>query len=115
MPKTLVSGVGRGGGEAPRPRPERGGAPAPPVDGEDGGWGARGGGGGRGGRWGKRPRAVVRAEGGGFPRRMTKAPHRLKVGEGLPGLALQQEAPIVVEHLSQHPTLANSRLQQEGY
>jgi signal transduction histidine kinase len=41
---------------------------------------------------------------------------RLKVGEGPPGLALQQRAPIVVEHLSQHPTLATtSRLRREGY
>jgi GAF domain-containing protein len=41
--------------------------------------------------------------------------HRRKEGEGLAGLALQQRAPIVVEHLAQHPTLANSRLRQEGY
>jgi signal transduction histidine kinase len=41
--------------------------------------------------------------------------HRRKVGEGLSGLVLQQEAPIVVEHLSQHPTLSNSLLRQEGY
>jgi signal transduction histidine kinase len=41
--------------------------------------------------------------------------HRRKVGEGLSGLALQQEAPVVVEHLSQHPTLSNSLLRQEGY
>jgi signal transduction histidine kinase len=41
---------------------------------------------------------------------------RLNVGEGPPGLALQKGAPIVVEHLSQHPTLAStSRLRQEGY
>ena len=40
---------------------------------------------------------------------------RLKVGEGLAGLALQQGAPIVVEHLSQHPTLSNGPLRQEGY
>src|SRR5438093_2130508 len=46
---------------------------------------------------------------------MAQDTHRLKVGEGLPGLALQQGAPIVVEHLSQHPTQADSRLQREGY
>jgi signal transduction histidine kinase len=46
---------------------------------------------------------------------MAQIVHRLKVGEGLAGLALQQEAPIVVEHLSQHPTLSNSHLRQEGY
>src|SRR5262249_20963342 len=41
---------------------------------------------------------------------------RLKVGEGRPGLALQQGEPIVVEHLSQHPTLAStSRLRREGF
>src|SRR5215472_9353233 len=40
---------------------------------------------------------------------------RRKEGEGLAGLALQQRAPIVVEHLAQHPTLASSRLRQEGY
>src|SRR5262249_1177709 len=34
---------------------------------------------------------------------------------GLSGLALQQGMPIVVEHLSQHPTLANGPLRQEGY
>jgi signal transduction histidine kinase len=51
----------------------------------------------------------------GFPPQMAQDTYRLKVGEGLPGLALQQEAPIVVEHLSQHPTMANSRLQREGY
>ena len=51
----------------------------------------------------------------GFPPQMAQDTHRLKVGEGLSGLALQQEAPIVVEHLSQHPTLANSRLRREGY
>src|SRR5262249_6853381 len=39
-------------------------------------------------------------------------------GEGLSGLVLQQEAPIVVEHISQHPTLSTlskSLLRQEGY
>ena len=51
----------------------------------------------------------------GFSPQMAQDTYRLKVGEGLSGLALQQEAPIVVEHLSQHPTLANSHLQQEGY
>jgi signal transduction histidine kinase len=51
----------------------------------------------------------------GFPPQMAQDAHRRKVGEGLSGLALQQEAPIVVEHLSQHPTLASSRLRQEGY
>src|SRR5712691_7340294 len=41
---------------------------------------------------------------------------RLKVGEGPPGLALQQGTPVVVEHLSQHPTLAStSRLRREGF
>src|SRR5207244_13148633 len=38
-----------------------------------------------------------------------------KVGEGRPGLALQQGGPIVVEHLSQHPTLADAPLRKEGY
>src|SRR5437867_7050974 len=51
----------------------------------------------------------------GFPPQMAKDTHRLKVGEGLPGLALQHGAPIVVEHLSQHPTQADSRLRREGY
>jgi signal transduction histidine kinase len=46
---------------------------------------------------------------------MAQDSQRRKIGEGLAGLALQQGAPIVVEHLSQHPTLANSRLRQEGY
>src|SRR2546428_5663602 len=40
----------------------------------------------------------------GFSPQMAQDRHRLKAGEGLPGLALQQGAPIVVEHLSQHPT-----------
>jgi signal transduction histidine kinase len=51
----------------------------------------------------------------GVPPQMAQDAHRRKVGEGLSGLALQQEVPIVVEHLSQHPTLANSRLRQAGY
>jgi len=51
----------------------------------------------------------------GFPPQMAQDSRRLKVGEGLPGLALQQGAPIVVERLSQHPTLADSRLRREGY
>jgi|RhiMethySRZTD1v2_1073278.scaffolds.fasta_scaffold76290_2 signal transduction histidine kinase len=51
----------------------------------------------------------------GFSPQMAQDTHRLKVGEGLSGLALQQEAPIVVEHLSQHPTLANGHLRREGY
>ena len=51
----------------------------------------------------------------GLPPQMAQDRHRLKVGEGLPGLALQQGAPVVVEHLSQHPTQADSRLRQEGY
>src|SRR6185295_6398606 len=51
----------------------------------------------------------------GFPSQMAQDTHRLKVGEGLPGLALQQGAPVVVEHLSQHPTQADSRLRREGY
>jgi signal transduction histidine kinase len=52
----------------------------------------------------------------GVPPQMAQDAHRLKVGEGPPGLALQQGAPIVVEHLSQHPTLAStSRLRREGY
>jgi signal transduction histidine kinase len=51
----------------------------------------------------------------GFSPQMAQDTHRLKVGEGLPGLALQQESPIVVEHLSQHPTLADARLRREGY
>ena len=51
----------------------------------------------------------------GFSPQMAQDRHRLKAGEGLPGLALQQGAPIVVEHLSQHPTQADSRLQREGY
>jgi signal transduction histidine kinase len=51
----------------------------------------------------------------GVPPQMAQDAHRRKVGEGLSGLALQQEAPIVVEHLSQHPTLSNSLLRQEGY
>jgi signal transduction histidine kinase len=51
----------------------------------------------------------------GVPPQLAQDAQRRKAGEGLSGLALQQEAPIVVEHLSQHPTLANSRLRQEGY
>jgi signal transduction histidine kinase len=51
----------------------------------------------------------------GIPPQLAQDAHRRKVGEGLSGLALQQEAPIVVEHLSQHPTLSNSRLRQAGY
>jgi signal transduction histidine kinase len=51
----------------------------------------------------------------GVPPQLAQDAHRRKVGEGLSGLALQQEAPIVVEHLSQHPTLADSHLRQEGY
>ena len=43
----------------------------------------------------------------GVPPQMAQDAHRRKVGEGLAGLALQQEAPIVVEHLSQHPTLSD--------
>jgi hypothetical protein len=42
----------------------------------------------------------------GYSPQMAQDTYRLKVGEGLSGLALQQEAPIVVEHLSQHPTVA---------
>ena len=49
----------------------------------------------------------------GISPQLAQASHRRKVGEGLSGLALQQEAPIVVEHLSQYPTLSNIR--QEGY
>jgi signal transduction histidine kinase len=51
----------------------------------------------------------------GVPPQMAQDTHRLKMGDGLPGLALQQGAPIVVERLSQHPTQADSRLRQEGY
>jgi signal transduction histidine kinase len=51
----------------------------------------------------------------GVPPQLAQDAHHRKVGEGLSGLALQQEAPIVVEHLSQHPTLADSRLRQEGF
>jgi signal transduction histidine kinase len=51
----------------------------------------------------------------GIPPQLAQDAHRRKVGEGLSGLALQQDAPLVVEHLSQHPTLSNSRLRQEGY
>jgi signal transduction histidine kinase len=51
----------------------------------------------------------------GFPPQMAQDTHRLKVGQGLSGLAFQQGAPIVVECLSQHPTLAGSRLRREGY
>jgi signal transduction histidine kinase len=51
----------------------------------------------------------------GYSPQMAQDSQRRKIGEGLSGLALQQGTPIVVEHLSQHPTLANSRLRQEGY
>src|SRR5262245_15617179 len=51
----------------------------------------------------------------GIPPQMAQDSHRRKVGEGLSGLALQQGTPIVVEHLSQHPRLANSILRQGGY
>lgn len=51
----------------------------------------------------------------GFSPQMAQDTQRLKVGEGLSGLALQQGIPIAVEHLSQHPTLANGPLRREGY
>src|SRR5262245_24264485 len=51
----------------------------------------------------------------GLSPQMAQDTSRLKVGAGLPGLALQQGAPVVVERLSQHPTMADSRLRQEGY
>jgi signal transduction histidine kinase len=51
----------------------------------------------------------------GVSPQLAQATHRRKIGEGLSWLALQQEAPIVVEHLSQHPTLANNPLRQDGY
>jgi signal transduction histidine kinase len=54
----------------------------------------------------------------GVPPQLAQDVHRRKVGEGLSGLVLQQEAPIVVEHISQHPTLSTlskSLLRQEGY
>src|SRR5215471_4094596 len=53
----------------------------------------------------------------GLSPQLAQAANRRKIGEGLSGLALQQEAPIVVEHLSQHPTLAHNllRLRQDGY
>ena len=51
----------------------------------------------------------------GFSPQMVQDTQRLKAGEGLSGLALQQGTPIVVEHLSQHPTLANGPLRREGY
>jgi signal transduction histidine kinase len=51
----------------------------------------------------------------GFPPQMAQDTHRLKVGEGLPGLALQQGVPVVVQHLSQHPMQAESHLRREGY
>jgi len=51
----------------------------------------------------------------GFSPQMAQDSQRRKIGEGLSGLALQQGTPIVVEHLSQHPTLANGLLRQEGY
>jgi signal transduction histidine kinase len=60
-------------------------------------------------------RDLVLAAHRGFPPQMAQDTHRLKVGEGLPGLALQQGAPVVVERLSQHPTMADSRLRREGY
>src|SRR5262249_8553395 len=60
-------------------------------------------------------RDLVLARHRGFPLQMAQHTHRLKVGEGLPGLALQQGAPVVVERLSQHPTMADSRLRREGY
>jgi signal transduction histidine kinase len=51
----------------------------------------------------------------GLPSQTVQEARRLKLGEGVPGLALQQDAPVVVEHLSQHPTLAQGRLRQAGY
>src|SRR4029453_2134354 len=71
-----------------------------------------------GGAWGlleEETRELVLVAHRGFPPQMAQDVHRLKVGEGLAGLALQQEAPIVVEHLSPHPTLSNSHLRQAGY
>jgi signal transduction histidine kinase len=40
---------------------------------------------------------------------------RLKLGEGPPGLVVQRGEPIIVEQLSNNPTLARSRPRQEGY
>ena len=51
----------------------------------------------------------------GLPSQTVQEARRFKLGEGAPGLALQRGAPIVVEHLSQHPTLAQGRLRQDGY
>ena len=51
----------------------------------------------------------------GLPSQTVQEARRLKLGEGAPGLVLQQGTPIVVEHLSQHPTLAQGRLRQDGY
>jgi signal transduction histidine kinase len=51
----------------------------------------------------------------GLPSQTVEEARRYKIGEGAPGLALQQGTPIVVEHLSQHPTLAQGRLRRDGY
>src|SRR5262245_9151908 len=51
----------------------------------------------------------------GLPSQTVQEARRFKLGEGAPGLALQQGTPIVVEHLSQHPTLAQGRLRRAGY
>src|SRR5215472_14784264 len=61
------------------------------------------------------PRELVLVAHRGISPQAAQDTDRRKEGEGLAGLALQQRAPIVVEHLAQHPTLANSRLRQEGY
>src|SRR5215831_17012347 len=60
-------------------------------------------------------RALVLVAHRGVSPQVAQDVHRRKVGEGLAGLALQQDAPLVVEHLSQHPTLDSSYLRQEGY
>src|SRR5262245_4801455 len=52
------------------------------------------------------------------PPQLAQAVHRRNVGQGLSSPVLPPEAPIVVEHISQHPTLSTlskSLLRQEGY
>jgi signal transduction histidine kinase len=48
-------------------------------------------------------------------RGLSEPTRRLKLGEGPPGLVMQRGEPIIVEQLSTDPTLARSRLRQEGY
>jgi signal transduction protein with GAF and PtsI domain len=47
-------------------------------------------------------------------RGLSEPTRRRKLGEGPPGLVVQRGEPIIVEQLSTNPSLARSRLRQEG-